>query len=250
MSWHFLQGQEAESWEENSLDGAPYALLRLMPMPAESCSPASGTESLNHSQSGMTCEHSTATPGADTLTLSAADFPARTFPQVGVGLDLRVNAPGSGERWPASWVKFDPDTCSWKTLQCSLLGDSEEFLGTWPKWGIGSPGGCSALTTPDFPTVENESGSWPTPKARDWRSGGTNPAGVQARIDRRKNQGVIDLPDAACLRLWRPGLTGLLNPSFSEKLMGWPSGWTDLKPLETAKFRQWQHSHGAHLCSA
>ena len=31
MSWHFLQGQEEGSWEENSLDGAPYALLSVMP---------------------------------------------------------------------------------------------------------------------------------------------------------------------------------------------------------------------------
>ena len=32
---------------------------------------------------------------------------------------------------------------------------------------------------------------------------------------------------------------GLLNPAFSEWLMGWPVGWTDLKPLETDKFRKW-----------
>jgi hypothetical protein len=34
------------------------------------------------------------------------------------------------------------------------------------------------------------------------------------------------------------------NPITYEALMGWPLGWTDLKPLETDKFRQWQHSHG------
>ena len=28
-------------------------------------------------------------------------------------------------------------------------------------------------------------------------------------------------------------------------LMGWPLGWTDLQPLEMAKFQQWQRSHGA-----
>jgi hypothetical protein len=35
-----------------------------------------------------------------------------------------------------------------------------------------------------------------------------------------------------------------LNPCWVEELMGWPLGWTDLKPLETDKFQQWQHSHG------
>jgi hypothetical protein len=39
---------------------------------------------------------------------------------------------------------------------------------------------------------------------------------------------------------------GLLSADWSEWLMGWPIGWTDLKPLATAKFQQWQLSHGEH----
>lgn len=39
----------------------------------------------------------------------------------------------------------------------------------------------------------------------------------------------------------RPG--GKLNPDWVEWLMGWPVGWTDLKPLETDKFRQWRQGH-------
>lgn len=35
---------------------------------------------------------------------------------------------------------------------------------------------------------------------------------------------------------------GSLNPNWVEWLMGWPIGWTDSKPLETDKFRQWLHS--------
>jgi len=37
---------------------------------------------------------------------------------------------------------------------------------------------------------------------------------------------------------------GTLNPTWVEWLMGWPLGWTDLKQLETDKFRWWQHKHG------
>ncbi|MNJ30270.1 hypothetical protein D3C77_248670 [compost metagenome] len=33
------------------------------------------------------------------------------------------------------------------------------------------------------------------------------------------------------------------NPTWVEWLMGWPSGWTDLKPLEMAKFREWLQQH-------
>ena len=37
---------------------------------------------------------------------------------------------------------------------------------------------------------------------------------------------------------------GHLNPTWVEWLMGWPLGWTDLKPLETDRFQQWLDSHG------
>ena len=37
--------------------------------------------------------------------------------------------------------------------------------------------------------------------------------------------------------------TGQLNPSWVEWLMGWPIGWTDLKPLETDKYRNVQQWH-------
>ena len=38
---------------------------------------------------------------------------------------------------------------------------------------------------------------------------------------------------------------GKLNPTWVEWLMGWPLGFTDLKPLATAKYQRWQRSHGA-----
>ena len=228
------------------MDGAPSALSRLIPMPETSCLPANETECLSPSQSGMTCEPSMERPGAATLTLSAVDSPARTYRQQEMAQGSTENGADSGRKWLGSFARWDRDTSSWKTPQCSLIEGLDEFSETWPSWGTMRNGACWGRTMPDFPTGESESGSWPTPKARDWRSGGTNPDGVMARIERRRNQGVVDLPDAACLRLWRPGLTGLLNPSFSETLMGWPIGWTDSVPLGMDRFRQWLHSHGKH----
>ena len=35
-----------------------------------------------------------------------------------------------------------------------------------------------------------------------------------------------------------------LNPDWTEWLMGWPIGWTGLKPLGMARFRQWRRLHG------
>ena len=40
---------------------------------------------------------------------------------------------------------------------------------------------------------------------------------------------------------------GKLNPMWVEWLMGWPLGWTDLKPLEMDKFHFVQQQHGESL---
>ena len=36
---------------------------------------------------------------------------------------------------------------------------------------------------------------------------------------------------------------GQLNPEWVEWLMGWPIGWTDLKPLEMGKYLSWYQQH-------
>jgi hypothetical protein len=40
------------------------------------------------------------------------------------------------------------------------------------------------------------------------------------------------------------GNGGKLNPDWVEWLMGWPLGWTDLKPLEMDKSHCVQQQHG------
>ena len=40
---------------------------------------------------------------------------------------------------------------------------------------------------------------------------------------------------------------GRLNPMWVEWLMGWPIGQTDLKPLETDKFREFEQQHGIYF---
>ena len=243
MSWHYLQGQEAESWEASSLDGAPSALLSLIPMPARSSSPASGTASLSPSQSGTTFAPSEANSGGAESKSCLAGSLARTFPQVGRGQDLTENAPVCGESSPGSSVKCVPLSFSSKTAPALFPEDWTESLGTLPAWGSMQFGELSGRKPWAFPTNETESGSWPTPKARDHKSGGTSLHLVRARVESRPSHGCLDLSEAAVLAYWRPGMTGLLNPCFSESLMGWPIGWTDLEPLETARFQEWFNSH-------
>jgi hypothetical protein len=73
---------------------------------------------------------------------------------------------------------------------------------------------------------------WPTPTVNDSKNSTLPPS--QINHD--------NIPGA----LIRDGETrgGQLNPEWVEWLMGWPLGWTDLKPLATDKFREWQQQHG------
>ena len=76
--------------------------------------------------------------------------------------------------------------------------------------------------------------SWPTPTASDHRDrGGPSTPAVQRREQIGKS---IELS----MRV-----DGALNPDWVEWLMGWPIGWTDLKPLEMVRFQAWLDAHGS-----
>jgi len=244
MSWLFSQALVEEYSVGTSLDGAPCAQLNVMPTPHKFWRNDKMMEFSDLSQFGLTLQLLTDDHGAELLTFYRQGFLAKTSAAQDVGQELTEPKADFGWKWAGSLAKFDHDAYGWKTRQGSLLGDSDEFLETWPNWGLMLDGELLEQMTAGFPMTENEYGSWPTPKARDWRSGGTDPLKVQARIERRKNQGVIDLPDAAVHRFWKQGFSGHLKPSFSESLMDWPIGWTDLQPLAMAKFREWQQRHG------
>ena len=245
MSWHFnqpkpkgsenspcSQEQEEASWAESSLDGAPSALLSLLPIREASCSPDNATECLSHSRFGTTCGPSTESLGADMLTLSAEDSPVRTLAQ-------RVLAPGSkeqkadfGEKWHVSLAKYCRVTSSWKTHQCLLFEDSTESLAIFPRWGMMRAGELWEQSMSAHLTREKESGLWPTPLAQDAKQNGMRPTSHATMLI------------CAVRRAENRPTGGRLNPEWVEWLMGLPIGWTDLKPLEMVKFQQWLNSHG------
>jgi len=74
--------------------------------------------------------------------LYLADFHAKTLVQQEKEQVLTENDQECGEKWHGSFVKFDPNTHLWKTHQCSLLGGLDEFLETWPQWGLMRDGEC------------------------------------------------------------------------------------------------------------
>ena len=90
--------------------------------------------------------------------------------------------------------------------------------------------------------VFNPERMFPTPTTRDYKGGYTTES--LTRKD-GKSRAMDALPNAVLDGKGVETSTGgQLNPMWVEWLMGWPLGWTDLKPLETDKYRQWLQQHG------
>ena len=171
MSWHYLRGQEVASWEGASLDGAPSALSSLIPTRDPSSSLDSETDTSTDFRSGMTCEPSTATRGADMSTSCLAGSHAKTSAQPERARGSKARDRACGDTWRGSFVRYDHASSSWKTHQCSLLGGLESYSETWPRWGMMRGGVCWERATLAPHIEETGSGlspDYPTPSVQQW----------------------------------------------------------------------------------
>ena len=234
MSWHFLQEGAAASWQHTCLDGAPSALLKLMPERETSFLTDSVTGFLNGSRSGMTCEPLTATHGAEALTLLPEAFPAKTSAAPARAPASTENDLAFGAKWPGSLARFDRDSFSWRTPQCSLFEDSEPCLETWPRWGLMHDGECWELPPLAHRTEENESGLLPTLTLISCEHPG--------RFKRKEGQQTCISMELAKRDKWEVG--GKYSPSHAAWFMAWPEWWTDLGHSATDKYRLWRQRHG------
>ncbi len=262
MSWHYLQGQEAASWEADCLDGAPSALSRLIPMRAESYLLDKLTDALADFQSGTTCEPSTESDGGGQSISSLADFPVRTSAQPERERELPERSPVCGRTWRASSVRFDLVSCLWKTAHCLFQENLQWSSVILPCWGMMRAGECWELAMSEPRISEPEFGWWPTPNKSDGtmkmlltRSPETWVAQRLKHMERGVHKqytlsvavhfGVGERQAIARINAGAiPSQKGYLSPDWTEWLMIWPIGWTALQPLETDRFRQWFDSHG------
>jgi hypothetical protein len=288
MSWHYLREVAGESLEDICLGGEPLPLLKSKTTHAEFYCKGKLMDSYLDSLSGTISAPLMDTPGKAKSMSSAGVSPVRTSPLQEREMDLMESGQDFGHKWRGWLAKFDPHSCSWRTAQCSLLGEEHELLQILPKWGMTRHGllwelpmlahhtngtGCGFLPdnetffhTPNTTGMDGGSNSrkalrkrldlWPTPVHSEARQG------LQIRRDGKKGtqqslttavmtwptprtagmcggSGSWDLLNKNTTveeaRLMGAGNGGQLNPNWVEWLMGWPIGWTDLKPLGTDK---------------
>jgi DNA (cytosine-5)-methyltransferase 1 len=161
MSWLYSQALGEAYLGENFSDGEQSAPLNGNPIQQAYCAPDKMTGFSRLSRFGMTYKPLTESRGEELLTLYLAGFHAKTSAQQEKAQELTVNEAECGEKWRASFTKYDLDTSSWKTHQCSLLGDLEEFLETWPQWGLMRDGECWEQQTLEQTIRGTESGLSP-----------------------------------------------------------------------------------------
>ena len=311
MSWLYSQVLVEEFLGDSSLDGEQSVPLSGNHTQQAYCAPDKMMDFSRLSRFGMTYKPLTATRGEELLMSYLAAFHVPTSAQQERGQELTEKPLECGEKWRGSFVKYDPDSSLWRTHQCSLLGDLDEFLETWPQWGLMRDGECweqqtlerhirgtgyglspnniDSFHTPNTTGLDGGSNSrralkkriqmwrtpdtgvggtsgllkegkthrengqpiqirlvdqvnnphlWPTPCSTDYK-GSSKTGQLRDRLDYAVERGATKSKTYG-----EQQITGQLNPPFPEWLMGWPLGWTDLKPLEMGKSHCVQQPHG------
>jgi hypothetical protein len=324
MSWLFSQALVEEYLADICSDGEPSVRLNGNNTQQAYCALDKMTKFSRLSRFGMTYKPLTENRGEELLTLYLEDFHARTLALQEKEQESQESEVGCGEKWRALLGKYDRNTRSWRTVQCSLLEDLNESLETLPKWGMTVDGGLYPLQTLVQNTNENEFGlwltptvmdglpprnpkalerqyqknrkgrtthstlreqvvypppkeMWPTPNAWDGRRGPRSEENLRTKNHqinlitaiKMKERETFPTPQASDNRdrgnMSNPSIqrrvaigkqimlsqsvnltSGQLNPTWVEWLMGWPLGWTDLKPLEMDKSPCALQPHGKY----
>jgi hypothetical protein len=267
MSWLYSQALVEEYLVGISLDGEQSVQSSGNHTQQAYCAPDKMTEFSRLSRFGMTYKPLTQTHGEALLMSYLEVFHAKTLVPLEKESASMESGQECGEKWRGSFVKYDQDSSLWKTHQCSLLGDLDEFSETWPAWGLMrdgecweqrtleqtirgtesglSPNGVDSFHTPNTTGLDGGSNSrralkkktekWPTPNSRDWKD--------SPGMNLFREVGQVSTA-VAVYRQLEVSTGGQLNPTFCEWLMGWSLGWTDLKPLEMDKSHCVQQQHG------
>ena len=303
MSWLYSQVLVEAFLGGISLDGEQSVQSSGSSTPQAYCAPDKMTGFSRLSRFGMTFKPLTESRGEELLTLYRAGFHAKTSQLQEKVSESMENEVECGEKWRGSFTKYDPDSCMWRTHQCSLLGDLEPFSETWPQWGLMrngecweqttlertirgtgyglSPNGVDNFHTPNTTGLDGGRNSrralkkrlqnWPTPNAWDGKRGPRSEENLLTKkhqinlitaVKQAEREKLLPTPNA---RDWKDGKTagnrkspglgvvahqldtqvgGQLNPTWVEWLMGWPLGWSELKPLEMGKSPCVQQPHG------
>ena len=236
MSYTYLRESGEESSAECFSDIPAYVPSKSSRSAEKSSCNVNATEFSQNSQSGTTCGLSTANRGAEKSIAFAEVSPAKTSRQQAKARASTEREAGCGLSSRVLLAKFDHNTRSWKTPQCSLFGDSDECLETFPRWGMTQGGLLWELTMSEPHTDASASGYWRTPdtgaggeisaeKAADFASGKTRASGsmIQIRLcDQVRHPQLWPTP-TVCGNNNRKGLTKTSGDGLATAVLTYPT---------------------------
>ena len=275
MSWLFSRALVEECSEGICSVGEQSAPSSGIPMQQAYCSQDKMTECSRLSRFGMMFKPLTGDLGEELLTLYLAVFRDKTYQLQGKEQELQESGQECGTTWRGSLAKYDPSTHSLRTAQCSLFEDLTESCVTLPRWGSMRNGVLYLRQIPALRTCGSESGLWATPTTMDKlppkspealqreatvaRPGRSKPANLRDQVSNmqrwptpqasdNKDRGNLLSPCIArrkekgkqiMLSQCVSTESGRLNPTWVEKLMGWPDDWTSLNSISHVKMMFW-----------
>jgi hypothetical protein len=220
-----LQALGADFSQVKFSDGELSALSNGTTMPVMYLLHGKTMEASKLSRFGMMCKPLMGDYGAEWLMSYLAAFPVKIFPQPGKALELTAQNQACGSITNELLARYDRNSHTLKTLQHSLFEGLTKLSVTLPRSGMTINGGCFHLPILVRSMYERGYSYLPTPTAHNSKEGA-----YPAEYTRKT-------PTLAT------HAGGKINPEWSEHLMGWPLGHTDLKPLETGKTRKWLQEH-------
>lgn len=156
------------------------------------------------------------------LMSSAEDFPARTFHSPVVAPGWRESVLDFGGQCIEPFAWYDQSSQSWRTWQLCFTGEWEEFSEIWPESGMTHAGVAYQLAPLVQHTCDRECSLWPTPTASmDGRGFGIP---MHNHSGRYKQSTVSRVQELVRECGWK------IHPNFTEALMDWPMGWSEIAP--------------------
>lgn len=150
-------------------------------------------------------------------------------------------------------MRWNPPSSSWRTCQQFLFEDLEKLPEVLPLEGMTCDGLLYQLTRSELRTFEKDGGALPTPQSRmgGWNKSTGKNAKKRPTLETMARRNLWPTPQ--CHNYTQPGkgsranggrksdlaaeVGGKLNPTWVEWLMGYPCGWTELKPWAIQWFR-------------
>jgi len=157
------------------------------------------------------------------LTLLREGSPVGTSQSVEEGQGWKGKTLGSGPKCYGLSLRYDPLTSSWRTPQLCLAGGYQRYAGPFPAWATVTRMELYQQPALELPISGKDSGLLPTLTADD-----------TGHRKRKYQQG------GSALSLV---VGGPLSPTWLDWMMGFPIGYSALKPLEGPRFQQWLRSH-------